>query len=465
MSNPRSRPRIPVWRKLIYALVTDLLLLAAAEGTCRLVLSPADLQLSRIPAHWQHHRDLDRFMALELAKVGKPKFPQLVPAATMRVPAHTPGTFKRSGIEEVLHVPPQVMSTNVRRVLVFGGSAVFGVEVEISRTFPARLQVEARAQLGDPTLEVLNMGRTGWELASVVGKIRQVVSGMRRKPEVVVLYSGNNETMAVAGDMDMACRTHKENLYLYWVLLKAMARADLQHHLHGLDRLQMYDGGKASPQFMVSRLWRPCGVFEDASFWPTIRAAYVEQYRKNLEEIVAWLRQQGILVLLVAPPVNLVYFTGAIQKQPVSYRKLGRSGYEQLSAELAKILEGPAATRLARLEAFVRKEPTGSVQWYALALELETQKQYSRAARCYRKARNHQFGAVAAMPDLVATVKSLRRPGVLVVETDHWFPKNRAPHVQAEALFLDVMHPRPEGHKKLAEDIGRVLLPRLKMGR
>ena len=403
-----------------------------------------------------------KFLAVELRKVDRPHFPHLIPAAVIRAMPGTPGTFQNDpGRREVRHVPFKDLTAQIRRVLVFGGSAAFGVDVEFSKIFSNLLQQQARAELGDPTFEVLNMGRTGWELNSVIPKIQQVVSGLPATPEAVIIYAGNNEVLSVASDLDFICPDPWESVYLYRAFLRAMTSARLERHLSGHDRLHSVDGGPLNWKFMAGQLWQPCGVFQDASFWPRLKKAYVLQHRKNLARISRWLRRRGILVMLVAPPVNLVYFPGSIQKQPVTHRAVGREGYLALSSRLSEILLEPRG-RLANLEAFVAREPTGAIQWYALGMELEANKRYARAVRCFKRARRAQFGVLAGLPAFVDTVKSLEGDGVLVVPTDDWFPRDRPPAHQAGRLFLDAMHANPEGHIRLAGAMAKKLFPHLK---
>ena len=457
-----ARLSIPVWRKMIYAVVTVVALFLAAESVCRLVLSHKQLQISKIDSGWQPHLSVEKFLTEELRKVDRPHFPHLIPKAVIRARPGTPGTFRNDpGRREVRHVPLKDIPPGIRRVLVFGGSAAFGVDVEFDKIFSNLLQQQARARLGDPTFEVLNMGRTGWELNSVIPKIQQVVSGLPARPEAVILYAGNNEVLSVASDLDFICPDHWESVYLYRAFLRAMTSARLDRHLSGHDRLHSVDGGPLTWEFIAGQQWQPCGVFQDASFWPGLKKAYVQQHRKNLTRISGWLRQKGILVLLVAPPINLVYFPGSIQKQPVTHRAVGREGYLALSSRLAGILLEPRG-RLANLEGFVAREPTGAIQWYALGMEYEAIKQYPEAVRCFRRARRAQFGVLAGLPAFVDTVKSLEGDGVLVVRTDDWFPGDRAPTHQAARLFLDAMHANPEGHRRLAGAIAKRLFPHLK---
>ena len=455
-----ARLSIPIWRKMTYAAVTVAAVFLAAKGACRLVLSDRQLRISQVDPKGHHHHSVGAFLAVEMSKVDRPHFPHLIPSAVIRAPPGTPGTFNNDpGRQEVRHVPPRDIPAGPRRVLVFGGSAAFGVDVEYSKIFSTLLQQQGRAALGDPTFEVLNMGRTGWELNSVIPKIQQVVAAMPR-PEAVIIYAGNNEVLSVASDLDFICPDPWEKVYLYRAFLRAMTSARLDKHLSGHDRLHSVDGGPITKKFMARQLWRPCGTFQDASFWPRLKKAYVQQHRKNLVHISDWLQLKQILVVLVAPPINLVYFPGSIQKQPVTQRAVGRSTYRDLTARLYGILR--MDSRKKELLDFVAREPTGAIQWYALGMEMEMEKRFAEAARCFRRARRAQFGVLAGLPSFADTVKSLEAPGVLVVRTDDWFPADRAPHMQAGELFMDAMHANPAGHARLARAIGARLFPELK---
>ncbi len=458
----RKSVRIPVWRKLLYSLVVLVSFFVVAELGFRLLLTDEQLQVGKVESRWLPHHDVKRFVAHELKKVDLPHFPHLVPEASYRVAPGTHGTFKDDpGRREVTRLLPGDIPPQPTRVLVFGGSASFGVDVPFEKIFSTLLQQQGRKELSDPKLEVLNMGRTGWELNSVLPKIRQVVSGMKAAPAAVIIYAGNNEILSVAGDLEFICPDPWEVLHLYRAYLKFMTTTSLHKQLHGHDRMHSIDGGPLTWRYLADRVWQPCGMYDDASFWPAIKKAYVAQHKKNIEQITAWLKKRGVLVVLVAPPLNLVYCPGASQMQPVTHRAVGKEAYQATAARLRAILRKPAG-RLQALEAFVAKHPDGAIQWYGLAMALEAHKQHRLAARCFLRARAEQFGVLAGLPSFVKTVESMTGDGVIVIRTSHWFPTHIPPTHQAGALFNDAMHLNPGGHKRLAKEIGEKLFPRLK---
>ena len=458
----RKNVRIPVWRKLLYSLVVLGFFFVIAEFACRLLLTEEQLQVGKVESKWLPHHDVERFVAAELEKVDRPHFPHLTPEASYRVAPGNAGAFKDDpGRREVTRLLPGNIPPDPTRVLVFGGSAAFGVDVPFDKIFSTLLQQLGREQLSDPAFEVLNMGRTGWELNSVLPKIRQVVSGMKAPPAAVIIYAGNNEVLAVASDLDFICPDPWEVLHLYRAYLKFMTTTRLHNYLHGHDRLHSIDGGPLSWKYLSNQIWQPCGMYKDASFWPRIKKAYVAQHRKNIEQITAWLKKRGVLVVLVAPPVNLIYFPGSIQKQPATHRAVGQDKYSEAAARLRSILRQPNG-RLKALEAYVARHPDGAIQWYGLGMALESHKQHRLAARCFRRARAEQFGVLAGLPSFVKTVESMDEDGVVVIRTSQWFSPTVPPTHQAGALFNDAMHLNPGGHKRLAAEIAEELFPLLK---
>ncbi len=83
--------------------------------------------------------------------------------------------------------PPDVM-----RVFVLGGSTVFGLLVNASQSFPARLQERLQSRWPQRRIQVHNLGCPGWASDRVAALLPQL---LRLDPHLVVIYSGHNELL------------------------------------------------------------------------------------------------------------------------------------------------------------------------------------------------------------------------------------------------------------------------------
>lgn len=77
------------------------------------------------------------------------------------------------------------------RVVMLGGSTVYGVRVKDNQTSAAQLEGRLRARLPGRPVEVLNAGVAGYTSQETLGMLRHRVLNLR--PDIVVIVDGRNE--------------------------------------------------------------------------------------------------------------------------------------------------------------------------------------------------------------------------------------------------------------------------------
>jgi lysophospholipase L1-like esterase len=430
-------PPITRRRKALFAALTVLGLLLLLDVASRLLARDDPAQRPRT------YRSVERYLEERRAWVEQVRIYR--PAdVTMRVPEGTADSFPYEGeMGHIVRVDPRGLSPGARRVLLFGSSAAYGFGVPFADSLGAQLEAMLRRE-GAPPLRVLNLARPAWELVSQVRLVREVVAELPHPPEAVVLYAGNNEFYEHWLPPRIGARPW-ESLGVYRLLKGWLTRPRKIPDPHG--------GVEAREA--ASQVWSPSGGLTDASFWPRERALHVEQYRRTLKDLVAWLRARKIVVVLVPPPVNLGFFAGSLQPQPLTYAPVSVGAQAELGRELRAALG--TTPDLPRLERLTRDPAAGPLQHWALGQLLDRAGRHAEAARQLSLARDRMWGYLAAVPTLASIVRELRQPGVGIVDDAEWYPSDRPVRELSRELFIDACHPSRRGHELLAREIARLL--------
>ena len=90
-------------------------------------------------------------------------------------------------LEDVIDPKPE----GALRVIIYGGSPTFAYNLPTEETWPYKLQLRLRGNLGNPAHQVLNAGVVLWSLSHAYERARREIPLF--KPDYVLIYSGFNE--------------------------------------------------------------------------------------------------------------------------------------------------------------------------------------------------------------------------------------------------------------------------------
>jgi len=381
------------------------------------------------------------------------------PAVFMRVAEGSPGArlTPTPYPQSYVLLPPAKLPWG-RRILLLGGSAAFGEGAPFEQTVGQRLQraLQQKATSQRPLPVVLNLARPGWELTSVLALGRRVVAALDEPPLAVVLYSGNNEFLHPS--LESLGWTPPEQLALYRLFERLLRRNRWLRPPRDFrpDQFRATSFGPMSPEQITQRIWQPNAGLQDCSHWPETRRIILDAYRRGIAAFDAELRQRGVPLFLVPPPINLSYFPGASQPQPATFAALGRVGYQTRALALATAIARGDQEELARL---ARAREAGPLAAYAEAQVLEEQGRHAKALAGYWRARQQMMGILSSL----STMSAIRRellPG-RTVDTRGWYTPGQPVRTQSLRLFRDSCHLTSEGHRRLSQQLERALTPLL----
>lgn len=405
--------RLPLGRRLAFTAGLLVGLLAVTEVALRLlgVQANADRRVSWCREH---------------APPEPPYFPVLqVDGVDYRAPR----------IEAQPHPWPADKAPGTRRIVALGGSAVHGYGFTRAGAWPDLLEERLTGAWSDTPVEVLNLGTIAWSAQQLLELTTHVLAEL--EPDAIVLASGNNELLEWLG----ARRYLPEPALTRWVWGVTWSRR-LRHTATYSAAADALAGGPG--------VWGQTDYSDDVQLDPHDQAVLGEQgrafaarnYRHDVRRIVELADDQGVPVVIVAPPVNLAYRPA---DPPSPEPEASRSLRAQAGRDL---LDDP--TVVPPDDAI----PTAVAAWeWAEALRDQG---LPRAQDWYWRALSMDPSPNRALPRVRAI--ALATPAAATIDGHAVVAELSADGVVDYDLVFDHCHPTPDAHAALAQAIAVALV-------
>ncbi len=261
-----SRPALSRRRKLAYALLACLLLLAVLEGGARgyaalrrAIAGPDPAEFSAVVTRFVP----DPFRAFRL----NPDHPD-----------HTRQGFRGRDEYRLDH--------RGLRIVCMGGSATYGSTVAETECYPRQLG-NLLAGAGGPPVEVINAGVSGYSTPQVLAHLALTVAGY--EPDVVFFYLGFNDAT-----VRLAYRDYRSD-YTHALRSWSEASGPWWRHSRLLDGLAGILGQPAPPRYLHDFCFFPARTAERN--WAASDPA---AFARNLVSLAAVCRAHGILPVFAA---------------------------------------------------------------------------------------------------------------------------------------------------------------------
>jgi hypothetical protein len=313
------------------------------------------------------------------------------------------------------------------RVSVYGGSAVQGLPYSPLGAFPAWLQRDLATLAGGTPVEVLNHGTAGHGSRQIRWRVARDLPIDR--PDLLVVYSGNNEFWELAawkrGDGASA-----------W-------RVDLRHRLWelaGYRLLRRFLAPEPPPAIQP----QGDGAREPVHFDRADRRLATRLYARNLEAVVRSAQRAGVPVLLATVADNLRYLQPP-QGAPRTSDE-DRAAMDGLQRRLAQGEDGLEAW-LASLDG----RTLGHETRHAMGMRLL---EAGHPALAKRQLEEAEY----LTPDPMRSNYRMRqallavaaRSGAASCDTAEALAARSPDGIPGDAQFRDWCHPTPEAHRELA---------------
>ena len=264
------------------------------------------------------------------------------------------------------------------RVVVFGGSTVFGFPYQPELAFPRQLEVALQRQHDGVQVEVLNAGITGINSFGIADLVRQ---GIRAAPDLIIIHTGHNEFYGPGG---VASTTLDVSPSLFPSIVR-------------FRRLRLFQAFSALLRSPGTGLELPAGLAFNVSVQVdgSLDRKAEQRYRANLTQIVQTAQTANIPILLTTVACNLrdqspIRSPLRIDLSFEAYRRWHRLfllGEQQMdNARSGEAKQWGAA--LDSLRQAARIDDSSAILAYRIAQCLEALERWNESRRTFERARD-----------------------------------------------------------------------------
>jgi len=340
--------------------------------------------------------------------------------------------------------------TDTIRIFCLGGSATFGYPYEEHHSWPAGLQRSLQHAYPGVNIEVVNLGGTSYGTTRVLGLLRGIV---RYSPDLVVVYSGNNEFVEDSYRAQAMAQQHTvpglENLYLSRALRTLLP----QHDEHGLAAPVPVEEGDSSLFFFSPTV-------DGSVYQPTSRQReeVLARYRDNLQGMIELAQRNKFPLLLATVASNLSGWppgsgdeSPLIGEEKVRWLRL----HEAARQAHARNRVDEAITRYKDALALY---PGDAAANYALGTLLLRQGKPEQARESFVRALDVDPAPVRTDSAMNATIRALaEKERVPLADVEAMIARAAPAGIPGDALFIDNVHPTLRGNLEIARAISTAL--------
>lgn len=359
------------------------------------------------------------------------------------------------------------------RVLVLGGSSVYGWPYSQETAFPARLEERLRrAWKRGPLPVVINGGACGDRTEEILGRLEGADA---LGADWLVVYAGHNDysdrframrdAAPAPAAADLARALGASAAYRVWEALLLSRREAwkfwMNEPLGAADKLA--EIWRVALARAAADALRPApSRARGEARREEIVARTTAIYERNLTAVVREARRRGMEVILATPVSNLrdeAPRSSAHLGAPLPPESEAAFGRRLAEAEEAAARSDPAAAEREWREA-LRIDPAWAAAHYGLGKALAAQGRQREATEAFRAAKDLDLNPQRAHSRIAEAMRRVaRREGAELLDLEASFAAR--PKRQGAAYFNDAIHPSPALHRHIAKRLAARLAPRL----
>jgi hypothetical protein len=278
--------------------------------------------------------------------------------------------------------------------------------------------------------------------------VHNLMSGLERRPDLVILYAGHNE---------FDTRYNLSRTPLHYADETPPARVTLERSARGhspLCRLiqqtiETYQISLPPPRHVT----RP--LVDVPAYTAAEYAERLHDFRTRLEAMTAYCERLGALVVLVPPPANDANFEPNRSFLPPQTTRAERAQFAREFQAAAQTEQTDPAQGIAAHRALLARQPGFAEAHYRLARLLEATGQGDEANQHYVAARDCDGFPVRCTSDFLNAYHEVaaRHPRAILVDAPEVLRKLSPHGTVADEFFADGHHPSLIGYTALSQTI------------
>lgn len=357
--------------------------------------------------------------------------------------------------EKVYPLPPK--TKDEYRIFMFGSSAARGMP-QPNDSITNWMKKEFPYLLPKRKISIFNLAWPGKASHHVLRGVEYVLP---LKPDLVIIYSGNNEYLT-SNRLLIDFWYYNLDCFLYY---KSVFYRYLAKQAEKIRKWIVYGHmGAHEPawreELFAKRMYKK-GEYDESEV-----QKIEDRYKANIEGILRLSRKNGFDVVLLTVPVNMLGHAPGKSLHKPSLTEKELQEWES-SFTIGKKMEkdGNLDSAIVHYQKCLSIDPMYGEVYFRLGRTYDLKGDYVSAKKAYEEAADYDRLRSGAMPRLNNLIRQLARqhPEIILVDVVEFLEKKESHHILSGDFFYDDVHPYGYVHKMIAEQILRALALRNKI--
>ncbi len=344
---------------------------------------------------------------------------------------------------------PVHKSANTFRIFCLGGSTVQGRPYANETAFPAWLALSLKAADDSRVWEVLNCGGVSYASYRLAPIMEET---LHYQPDLYIIYTGHNEFLE---DLEFASIQTR----MRWLpgVHAAMAHSRTYNLLRSAGQKALgrsADDGPLNREQLkaeVDALLDHNGGLADYHRDDAKQRAIVSHFENNLRRMVGLARQAGVPVILTNPVSNLKDCPPFKSASSPNLSEAERRRVADLRRKAANVKGSRSTEKVELLEEAAAIDARNAALLFELAGAYESIGENDHALAYYIRAQDEDICPLRMLEALHEVLSRVaRQTDTPLVDARKLFAAQAQGAASGDDLLLDHVHPRIEGHQRLA---------------
>jgi hypothetical protein len=362
-----------------------------------------------------------------------------------------PPTGEKVGLRE--HFPDETGDGAID-IVVLGESSAEGVPFQRWLSIGALVKWQLEKSIANPDVRLAILAQAG----DTLEKQHEAVAGLRRRPEIVIIYCGHNEFSSrffAFRDLPYYFLDERPGGWGRFV-----ERAERLSPLCGLIRRSADQCRIALPPPPIERDLVDVPVFTADEY-----SRLLVDFRRRLEEMVSYASNLGAVPILISPPGNDADFEPNRSFLPADTPRGERESFQRAFLVARRLESVDSVTSLKKYRELLVRAPGFAETHYRLATLLRNAGDWDESYEHFISARNLDGYPMRCLTAFQETYREVAaRHDCIFIDGQAYFHAIGRNGLLDDELFQDAMHPSLRGQIALAQAVMHALWVRRAFG-